>query len=140
MTRIMTTRAKTLAGLFILIIEDEVMLAMMLEDMLQDLGCSIALAGSIEEALSSIRKNTPDGVLLDMNIHGRKTVAVAEELASRSVPFLLVTGYDTADGDPPVIKAAPRLRKPFSEENLGRRMQEVFMPPKPDRSHVLDPS
>lgn len=126
----MTVRAKTLAGLFILIVEDEVMLAMMLEDMLQDLGCSVALAGSIEEALSSLREATPDGVLLDMNLHGQMTIAIAEELARRSVPFLLVTGYSSADGDPPVIKAAPRLQKPFNEDVLGRRMAEVFVPPK----------
>ena len=100
---------------------------MMLEDMLQDLGCSVALAGSIEEALSLIRKSTPDGVLLDMNIHGGKTVAVAEELASRSVPFLLVTGYGAGDDDPPVIKAAPRVQKPFDEEVLAQRMIEVFL-------------
>lgn len=125
----MTTRAKTLADLFILIVEDEVMVAMMLEDMLKDLGCSVALAGSIEEALSLIRKTPPDGVLLDMNIHGRKTVAIAEELARRSVPFLLVTGYGATDGDPPLVKAAPRLQKPFNEEILGRRMAETFMPP-----------
>ena len=135
----MTTHAKTLAGLFILVVEDEVLIAMMLEDMLQDLGCSVALAGSIDEALSLIRETTPDGVLLDMNIHGQKTVAVAEELVSRSVPFLLVTGYGAADGDPLVIKAAPRIQKPFSEEILSRRMEEVFIPPKRNRSHVLEP-
>ena len=136
----MKTHTKTLAGLFILIVEDEMMVAMMLEDMLQDLGCSVVLAGSIEQALSLIRETTLDGVLLDMNIHGRKTVAVAEELASRSVPFLLVTGYGTADGDPPVIKAAPRLQKPFSEDILSRRMAEVFMPPRSSQSDVLNPS
>ena len=133
---VMITHAKTLAGLFILIVEDEVMVAMMLEDMVKDLGCSVALAGSIEEALSLIRETTPDGVLLDMNVHGRKTVAVAEELARRSVPFLLVTGYGVVDGDPPVVKAAPRLQKPFNEDALGRRMTEVFVPPKSSQSHV----
>ena len=117
----------SLAGLFILVVEDEVIVAMMLEDMLRDLGCSVALAGSIEEALSFIHENTLDGVLLDMNVHGRKTVAVAEELANRSVPFLLVTGYGTGDGDPPVIKTAPRLQKPFSEDILGQRMAQVFV-------------
>ena len=136
----MKNRADTLAGLFILIVEDEVMVAMMLEDMLQDLGCSIALAGSIEEALLVIRKTTPDGVLLDMNIHGRKTLVIAEELASRSVPFLLVTGYGAADGDPPMIKSAPRLQKPFSEDSLGRRMAELFKPPGSDPAHVPPPS
>ena len=132
----MADRPDTLAGLFILIVEDEVMVAMMLEDMLQGLGCRVALAGSVDEALLLIRETRPDGVLLDMNVHGRKTVAIAEELADRLVPFLLVTGYGQADGDPPVIKGAPRLQKPFSEDILSRRMAEVFMPPEASQSHI----
>ena len=122
------THARGLAGLFILIVEDEVIVAMMLEDILRDFGCSVALAGNIEEALALVRQNPPDGVLLDMNVHGRNTIPVAEELAGRSVPFLLVTGYGKGDGDHPVIKAAPRLQKPFSENMLEQRMAEAFLP------------
>ena len=122
----MDQRSKNLAGLHILVVEDETMIAMMLEDMLVDLGCGVALASSIEKALASIRTEALNGVLLDMNIHGRQTVAVAEELVSRSIPFLLVTGYGAGANDPPVIKAAPRLLKPFTENDLARRMAEVF--------------
>ena len=118
---------ETLVGLRILIVEDEVIVAMMLEGMLEDFGCSVALAGSIEEALAFVRENPPDGVLLDMIFHGRRTIAIADELARRSLPFLLVTSYSTGDGDPPVIKAAPRVQKPFSEQDLGQRMAEAFV-------------
>ncbi|HET7882863.1 MAG TPA: hypothetical protein VFL55_18410, partial [Acetobacteraceae bacterium] len=69
------------------------------------------------------------GVLLDMNMHGKMSVAVAEELARRSVPFLLVTGYGGGLAEPPAIKDAPRLQKPFKEEDLGRRMAETFLAP-----------
>ena len=124
----MADRVEALTGLHILVVEDEVMVAMMLEDMLQDFGCNVDLAPSIEDALACIKTQRPDGVLLDMNVHGQKTIPVAEELASRSVPFLLVTGYSAVDGDPPVIKAAPRLQKPFDEVDLARRMAEVFRP------------
>jgi CheY-like chemotaxis protein len=120
--------AKTLAGLHILVVEDEVMVAMMLEDMVQDLGCRVDLAPTIGKALDSLRKNVPDGVLLDMNIHGQKPVAIAEELVRLSVPFLLVTGYGAGVNDPPVITAAPRLQKPFTEDDLARRMTEAFLP------------
>ncbi len=123
----MDSPADALAGLHILVVEDEVMVAMMLEDMVQSFGCSVDLASSIENALASLRKRSPDGVLLDMNVHGRKTIAVAEELVRISVPFLLVTGYGPGDGDPPLIKAAPRLEKPFGEHDLARRMAEVFV-------------
>ena len=123
----MEQRSKNLAGLHILVVEDETMIAMMLEDMLVDLGCSVALASSIEQALASIRSEALSGVLLDMNMHGQKTVGVAKELVSRSIPFLLVTGYGASTDDPPVIQAAPRLQKPFTENNLARRMTEVFV-------------
>ena len=122
----MKNPAKALAGLHILVVEDEVMVAMMLEDMLQEFGCSVEVASRIEEAWALLGKRTPEGVLLDMNVHGQKTVAIAEELVRVSVPFLLVTGYGVADGDTPVIKTAPRLQKPFDEDDLERRMVEVF--------------
>lgn len=118
---------ESLAGLRILVVEDEVVIAMMLEDMLQDFGCGVDVAPSIEAAFDVIQDHHPDGALLDMNIHGRTTVTLAEELARRAVPFLLVTGYSGGDRDPPVIKAAPRLQKPFSKNELGRRIREIFV-------------
>jgi CheY-like chemotaxis protein len=124
----MDKRFAPLANRRILVVEDEVVILMMLEDMLEDFGCIVEAAPSIEKAVEALRTNSPDGVLLDMNIHGRKPIAVVEELVSRSVPFLLVTGYGSGDGDPPAIKVAPRLQKPFSIDQLGRRMVEVLVP------------
>lgn len=126
----MANQIDGLAGLRILVVEDEIMVAMLLEAMLEDFGCGVDLAPSIETALASIRDHSPDGVLLDMNLHGRKTTVIAEELASRSVPFLLVTGYGARESDPPLIKAAPRLQKPFDEDALARRMTQVFARPR----------
>lgn len=117
-----------LTGLRILVVEDEAILAMLLEDMLEDLGCSlVGMASGVEDAMAAIGAHELDGVLLDMNLHGRRTVPIAEELARRSVPFLLVTGYGGGDGDAPVIKAAPRLQKPFTEQDLARRMEAAFV-------------
>ena len=124
---IMTDLPTDLAGYHILVVEDETLIAMMLEVMLEDLGCRVDLASSVEKALEAIRTQALDGVLLDMNMHGHTTIAVAEELAGRSMPFLLVTGYGPGLNDPPVIKAAPRLLKPFSEDNLARKMTEAFV-------------
>lgn len=124
----MEARIKTLSDLRILVVEDEIMVAMMLEDMLQDFGCSaVVLAPSVEKALAAIGQNVFDGVLLDMNIHGRNTVAIAEELIRRAVPFLLVTGYGGGDSDPPLMKSAPRLQKPFDSATLAAHMEEIFV-------------
>ncbi|WP_428391394.1 response regulator [Lichenicoccus sp.] len=122
----MTPRIAALANLRILVVEDEVIIVMMLEDILEEYGCIVEVAPSIERAVESLRARPPDGVLLDMNIHGTIPLAVAEELVQRSVPFLMVTGYAAGDGDPDIIKTAPRLQKPFHEDELGRRMVEVF--------------
>ncbi|HEY5302273.1 MAG TPA: response regulator [Acetobacteraceae bacterium] len=119
---------KRLAGLRVLVVEDEAIIAMLLEDMLADFGCEVVgVVPAIEPALAVVRDRPVDGALLDMNIHGESTVPVAEELASRAIPFLLVTGYGDRDNDPPVIKAAPRLKKPFSQDELARRMAEAFI-------------
>ena len=120
-------QSKGLTGLHILVVEDETAIAMMLEDMLLDLGCNVVLAPSIEKPIASIHQHSFDGVLLDMNIHGRQTTPIAEELVNRSIPFLLVTGYGAGLNDPPLIKSAARLQKPFNAEDLARRMIEVFI-------------
>ena len=117
---------EALAGLRILVVEDEVMAAMMLEDALKDFGCHVELASSIETALELINNVALDGVLLDMNLHGRKTVAIAEDLVKRGVPFLLVTGYSVGSDESPAIKSAPRLQKPFSLRALAQKMTEAF--------------
>lgn len=123
----MERRFEVLVGLRILVVEDEVMVAMLLEDMLQAFGCEVVgLAPSIDTALAAIQQNPLDGVLLDMNMHGKNTQAIAEELLARGVPFLLVTGYGNQNADPPAIRAAPRLIKPFDHDELALRMVEVF--------------
>ncbi len=103
------------------------MIALMLEAMLEDFGCQVvALASSPDEAIAAVRGHVLDGVLMDMNLRGQNTHSIANELRERSVPFLLVTGYDGLDSDPPEIEAAPRLKKPFSQDELARRMEEAF--------------
>jgi CheY-like chemotaxis protein len=123
----MEKRPESLAGLRILVVEDEIMVAMMVEDMLTDLGCIVEVVPTVETALSAIHDHPLDGVLLDMNLHGHMTGAVAEELVRRAIPFLVVTGYGGGNVDPPAINAAPRLQKPFREQDLGRRMKETFL-------------
>ncbi|MEO8714518.1 MAG: response regulator [Acetobacteraceae bacterium] len=116
-----------LTGLRILVVEDEAIIAMMLEDMLAEFGCEVVgPVPGIEAAITLVRQRGLDGALLDMNIHGESTLAVAEELVGQAVPFLVVTGYGDRDNDPEAIKAAPRLKKPFTQEELARRMVEVF--------------
>jgi CheY-like chemotaxis protein len=106
----------------VLLIEDEMLLVMLIEDMLSDLGCtSITVAGSVETAMELIAENAFDLATLDVNLDGTRSNAVAEALSDRGIPFAFATGNDEHGfgkqfGDRPV------LNKPFS----SGRFKEVL--------------
>lgn len=85
---------KSLAGLRILVVEDEMLIAIMIEDILADHGCdAVSTAATVEKALALIATTHFDLVTLDMNLGGRNTAAVADALIARRVPFIFSTGY-----------------------------------------------
>lgn len=96
----MDARSDALAGLRILVVEDEMLVAMLLGQMLQELRCDVVGPVSIvEDAIAVVRTQRLDGTLLDMNLHGKSSSPAADELLGRAVPFLLVTGYASSDRD-----------------------------------------
>lgn len=117
-----------LAGLRILVVEDEMLIALLIEEMLQELQCEIiGPVSSVEEAITAARARPLDGALLDMNLNGESSSRAAHELNERAVPFLLVTGYDTNDSESPVFQTASRIGKPFDIEDLADGMLKVFV-------------
>ena len=123
----MDARHEALAGLRILVVEDEMMVAMLVEEMLLDLRCEVVgPVSTLDDALAAIRQQTFDGILLDANLHGRSSAPVADALLDRAVPYLLVTGYGSHEEDPPAFKAAPRITKPFTLEDLANGMTAAF--------------
>jgi CheY-like chemotaxis protein len=124
----MDARSDALAGLRILVVEDEMLVAMLIEEMLQELRCDvIGPVSTVEDAIAAVRTQRLDGALLDMNLHGKSSSLAADELLDRAVPFLLVTGYVASDRDIAALKTAPRLKKPFDIDDLTDRMLEVFV-------------
>jgi DNA-binding response OmpR family regulator len=122
------TARDALAGLRILVVEDEFLVAMLVEEMLQDLRCEVVgPISTLEEAVATVHQNHLDGVLLDANLNGKNASPVADELRGREVPFILVTGYARHKGDPPVLERAPRVRKPINFDELADRMTETFV-------------
>lgn len=123
----MTTEgASDAAGKTILVVEDEIMIRLLLEDMLSDLGYTIAAAvGRIEEAVKVAKTGTFDVAILDVNLNGQSVSPVAEVLEERGVPFVFATGYGER-GLPPRFAAKPTLQKPFQQENLGRILLQAF--------------
>lgn len=125
----MYEKSGRLAGLRILVVEDQFLIAMSHEEMLHALGCKIVgPVATVEQALAATRKERLDGALLDSNLDGKSILPAAETLARRGIPFILVTGYESSSLEPRVIAAAPRLTKPFELEALAEMMAETFAP------------
>jgi len=94
------------------------LILMMIETILEDLGCgSITSAATVEQAISLIEAQDFDAALLDVNLKGVNSRPVADTLAARGVPFVFSTGnagHHTMDG----YDDRPILRKPFTGKNL----------------------
>lgn len=109
---------KLLSGQRILVVEDEMLLAMMIEDMLADLGCeSVSSAATVDQALALIDAQVFDLAMLDMNLNGNDSHPVAEALSARGVPFFYATG-NTGHGLSDGYADRPMLKKPFKYEEL----------------------
>ena len=115
-----------LADLRILVVEDEVLIALEIEERLQRLGCEIVgPVGRLERALELARSTALDGAVLDVNVKGGLVYPVAEELLARQVPVVLSTGYGP-NTLPPAFRDLPCLRKPFGAGQLENMAQEAF--------------
>jgi DNA-binding response OmpR family regulator len=102
----------------ILIVEDEMLLAMNIEDMLLDVGHEVAgIAGRLEPALALAREGDFDVAMLDVNLAGDRSFPVADALAERGIPFLFATGYGRAGIEEP-YRDRPVLQKPFRAAEL----------------------
>lgn len=114
----------------VLVVEDEALVAMMIADILEDLGFEvIGPAASVSRALALIESEGPEVAVLDVNLGGEKVYPVAEALRSRAVPYLFLTGYGAAGVDPD-FATVRILQKPVREAVLARAVTEVL----PDRS------
>ena len=110
----------------ILIVEDEMMIRMLLEDMLGELGYTVAAeAGRIDEALDAVKTGGFDVAILDVNLNGDNTGPVAEALAARGVPFVFATGYGE-QGLPEAFRDRPTLKKPFQMDGLNQLLQSAL--------------
>jgi len=117
--------ADPLRGLKVLVVEDEALVAMLIEDMLSDLGCEVlGPAGSVRAALELLGRETPDAAILDVNLGGEPVYPVAEALRAAGVPFVLATGYGQA-GVAEAFREALVLQKPFEQGELERRFRQA---------------
>jgi DNA-binding response OmpR family regulator len=107
-----------LEGIRILVVEDEFLVASLIEDMLEAVGCVVSgPIPRVPDALDAVDRGTFDAAILDVNLAGDRVDPVAEALSRRNVPFMFVTGYSTG-GLPTGFGERPRLCKPFKMGDL----------------------
>jgi CheY-like chemotaxis protein len=103
----------------LLLVEDDVLVRMLLADMLDEIGYTVAAeAASIDEALEATRETDFDLAILDADLEGRSVSPVADALVARDIRFVFVTGYD--DHGLFAYRDRPTLKKPFQIDALKR--------------------
>ncbi len=114
-----------LDGLRVLVVEDEMMVSMLIEDMLGDLGCVVVgPASRLEEAIELAKTSEIDCAVLDVNLGGQPIFPLADLLRQKGAPFAFATGYGDA-GLRDVDRGSPVLQKPFRETDLARVLGQL---------------
>jgi CheY-like chemotaxis protein len=110
----------------VFLVEDEVMIRMMVADMLEELGYTVAAeAGEIGEAMRLAETTFFDLAILDVNVNGKVISPVADLLKARNCPFIFATGYGSS-GLPEEYRDRPALQKPFQLETLGKMIDTAL--------------
>jgi CheY-like chemotaxis protein len=110
----------------ILIVEDEPLIAMMLEDFLESLGHSVTgTCDSVEGALDKVEKGGFDLAILDVNLKGENVWPVASLLRRLNVPFVIATGGHV-DPPPSEFDDAPVIEKPYTVDRVTPAINAAF--------------
>lgn len=117
----------TLSGRRVMLVEDESLVAMLLETILEDMGCAlVGTASSLDEGLALAREaGEIDAALLDVNVAGRPVFPIAEALRDRGVPFVFSTGYGQG-GLPDEWREQPTIQKPFTESTVREALMNAM--------------
>jgi CheY-like chemotaxis protein len=109
---------KLLAGKRVLIVEDNLIIAMTIEDFLLECGCIVVgPCSNVAQAMEAVRAEAPDLAVLDVNLGGETAYPIAFALAERRIPFVFTSGY----GDqaiPPGHADWKVCAKPFTGDEL----------------------
>ena len=109
----------------ILIVEDEMLIAMLLEDMIADLGHEVVGPfHTLETALEAVAQASYDIAILDVNLGSKSSVPIAEELQRRGVPFAFATGHSREHLDPRFFDTHV-IAKPFDERSIDAAIKAL---------------
>jgi len=109
----------------VLLVEDNVIVALDTEETLKRLGVGVVItASSVAQALAAIEKHSPSFALLDVNLGSETGFAIAERLAELKIPFVFATGYGEQFTCPAIFADTPKIGKPYNADTL-RAMLEL---------------
>lgn len=112
-------------ALRVLVVEDEMLVSMLVEDMLEDLGhIPIGPAARLDAGVRLANSETLDLAILDINLGGTKSFPIADVLIARGVPVIFATGYGASGLDQRFL-SFPVIAKPFSEAVLKNAIYRV---------------
>jgi DNA-binding NtrC family response regulator len=119
-----------LTGRKILVVEDESLIALELENTLQDLGCEvIGPISRVDEIADCVESHAFDGALLDINLRGRQVFSALPVFLDRRIPVIITSGYDDSTLFPDAFRHLPRIAKPFDQAALRKLCIAVFATP-----------
>ncbi|NJO36491.1 MAG: response regulator [Rhizobiales bacterium] len=119
---------KTWLGRRVFVIEDEGLVAMMIEDMLEEIGCELAgTASTLDQALAVASSLEADFVILDLNLGGELAFDVADRLIERGMPLVISTGYG-GHALPERLQNVPIVAKPFPRHELEQAIEKALRP------------
>jgi CheY-like chemotaxis protein len=119
----------SLAGMRVLVAEDETPLAMEIVEVLKELGCVVVgPVSKLEDAMAAARSEPLDWAILDVNLRGRYVFPAAELLLERGIAFLFATGYEDLHLFPAHLRRIPRLEKPYGMSDLIDQALDAVRP------------
>ncbi|MBP2488815.1 HWE histidine kinase domain-containing protein [Rhizobium leguminosarum] len=117
-----------LSGLNVLLVENNLIIAMDGEDILRRLGADVATAPSVTEAMEILAGQPFDLALLDVNLGDETSFGIADRLAADGVPFVFATGYGEGIAQANSHSDAPVLQKPYTMEGVTDILARVPLP------------
>jgi CheY-like chemotaxis protein len=120
---------KLLHGRRILVVEDEILIAMTAQDMLTDAGAEVVVATRVSEAAGHLSASHPfDAAIIDLDLGEGYDSSVATMAVGRDIPVVLATGYSRMADLPPDLAAIPVVSKPYTSDMLVSALRGALAP------------
>ena len=119
-----------LAETRILVVEDEAIIALEMETLLTQASCEVIPCSSLQSGLLAAKERTFDAAVLDINLHGQLSFAIADALAEKNVPFIFVSGYEV-EIVPRQHRRRPFVGKPYMSQRLLKTLFDTMQNAEP---------